>query len=102
MCQFTARIQVKVIILNYFHWVIDEDDSGMIIISEDILEIIKDIPRYNYHGNNELKISWKCELNISQDIMRYHGNKFLPTMHMNLFSVTICHASSEHKCELLH
>ena len=48
MCQFTARIQAKVIILNYsflFHLVIDEDDSG-IIISEDILEIIKDIPRY--------------------------------------------------------
>ena len=56
MCQFTARIQVKVIILNYFHWVIDEDDSGMIIISEDILEIIKDIPRYimRYHGNNQM------------------------------------------------
>ena len=57
MCQFTARIQVNVIILNYFHWVIDEDDSGMIIISEDILEIIKDIPRYN-------EISWK-EPNVS-------------------------------------
>ena len=50
--QSTNRIQVKVYLYSInnflFHWVIDADDSG-IIISEDIL---KDIPRYN-------EISWK-------------------------------------------